>query len=368
MRVKLFVLILLVICCIISCSKKTTEVVTNTVAAPTFSIEPGAYMTAQTVTLVCTTEESTIRYTLNGATPDTSSYIYTAPILIDSTKVITARAYRTGWTPSPVVTASYTIPVPPPEMILVEGGVFNMGNELNNDYENELPVHQVTLSSYYIGTHEINQSEWIAVMGSNPAATPNINKPVEKVSWYSILAYCNKLSIQEGLTPVYSINGLTNPTSWGNIPTSNNLVWNAAVCNWSADGYRLPTEAEWEFAAKGGTPTQSFIYSGGDDLSLVGWYSGNSGAVTQRGSLKQANTLGLFDMSGNVWEFCWDLYGTYASWNQTNPTGAFSGITRIVRGGSWYSSEEYCRVSARGYQYPHLKDNGIGFRVCRRVP
>ncbi len=243
----------------------------------------------------------------------------------------------------------------PAGMVLVTGGTFTMGSTNTLDY-GASPTHSVTLSSYYMSKTEVTQGQWKAVMGINPSYFPGVgdNGPVEQVSWYACISYCNKLSIKEGKTPVYSIGGNTSPSSW----TSGTIVFDT-----TAKGYRLPTEAEWEYAARGGTQSHSYTYSGSNNVDSVAWYYSNSGSTTHQVSTRTANELGISDMSGNVWEWCWDWYGAYSSTAQTNPTGASSGSGRLLRGGSWSNDNYDCRVSIRGYYDPGSNIIIIGFRV-----
>jgi len=242
--------------------------------------------------------------------------------------------------------------------VYVQGGTFQMGSSSGDS--DEEPIHSVTLSSFYIGRYEVTQGEWQSVMTGNAngiSATPsyfsgNSTRPVEGVSWYDIMVYCNRRSIQEGLTPCYAKGGITNPNNWGTVPTSTNVEWDAITCNWSANGYRLPTEAEWEFAAKGGNQSQGYTYSGSNIIGNVAWYSSNSGSTTHPAGTKAPNELGIYDMSGNVWEWCWDWYGSYSSSAQTNPHGATSGSRRVYRGGSWSNGGGYCRVANRDGDKP----------------
>jgi formylglycine-generating enzyme required for sulfatase activity len=200
--------------------------------------------------------------------------------------------------------------------VRVEGGTFQMGS--NNGDSDEKPIHTVTVKSFSISKYEVTQKEWQEVMGNNPSGFKGDNRPVENVSWYEAVDYCNKRSIKERLTPVYKGSG-------------DNIT-----CDWNANGYRLPTEAEWEFAAKGGTKEYlTTEYSGSNSVDVVAWYSGNSGNSTHPVGTKAANSLGIYDMSGNVWEWCWDWYGGYSSGSQTDPRGAVSGAIRVFRGGSW---------------------------------
>ncbi len=235
----------------------------------------------------------------------------------------------------------------PDNFVLVEGGTFQMGS--TNGESDEKPLHSVTLSSFYIGKYEVTQKEWQAVMGSNPSNFKGDKRPVEKISWYDAVEFCNKLSQKEGLTPAYTING-TNVT-----------------CNWQADGYRLPTEAEWEFAARGGNKSKGYTYSGSNNLDEVGWYYSNSGSETKEVGTKKANELGIYDMSGNVWEWCWDWKDSYPSSSQMNPKGASSGSNRVNRGGSWSDGDYNCRVARRGHNYPGNSSISLGFRLSRTI-
>jgi len=243
-------------------------------------------------------------------------------------------------------TANVTYPA---NMVLVEGGTFQMGS--TNGDSDERPVHTLTVKTFYMGKYEVTQKEWKEVMGNNPSEFKGDNLPVERVSWYDAIEYCNKRSQREGLTPVYR--------------GSKNKI----ICDWSADGYRLPTEAEWEFAAKGGIKGYlTTEYSGSKNVGTVAWYDINSGSKTHPVGTKEPNALGLYDMSGNVWEWCWDLYGNYQSGNQTDPRGASSGANHVVRGGSWDSTARSVRSASRNYNDPSDRRNGfggIGFRLVR---
>jgi len=273
------------------------------------------------------------------------------------------------------ITADDGVSDMPDGFVLVPGGTFTMGRTTGSGYSDELPTHSVTLNSFYLGTYEVTQAEYAQFMQPGSSWTSNYglgdNYPAYYVSWYAILKYCNLRSMAEGLTPVYSISGSTNPANWGSVPTSNNSTWNAAICNWNANGYRLPTEAEWEYAARGATNTPDYLYSGSDDINAVAWYSGNNSPNGSKPvGTKAPNGLGLYDMSGNVYEWCWDWYGSsyYSSSPGSNPTGPASGSSRVLRGGFWSIRADYCRVALRNNSSPLISYYSIGFRLCRAVP
>ena len=229
--------------------------------------------------------------------------------------------------------------------VLVEGGTFRMGNASGGN--DEKPVHSVTVSSFYMCDHEVTQAEYKAVMGTNPSSFSGNNKPVEQVSWYDAIEYCNALSKKEGLKACYTKSG------------------NTYTCDWSANGYRLPTEAEWEYAARGGSKAKGYTYSGGNTAVSVAWTKDNSGNTTHDVKTKNANELGLYDMSGNVSEWVWDWYGNYGSTSQTNPRGSSSGSYRGRRGGSWGDTASNATVSYRDGNSPNRTANTRGFRVAR---
>jgi formylglycine-generating enzyme required for sulfatase activity len=260
-------------------------------------------------------------------------------------------------------------------MVFVEGGTFQMGSTTGNS--NEQPVHSVTLSSFYIGKYEVTQADWQTVMTGNNNRihtisdffTNNPNHPMQRVSWYDIMVYCNHKSIQEELTPCYAKGGDTNPDNWEIVPTSSNASWDAITCNWSANGYRLPTEAEWEYAARGGNQSQGYTYSGSNTIGDVAWLNFNSGNTTHSVGTKAPNELGIYDMSCNVWEWCWDWYGLYTSSAQTNPTGPTSGLVRLLRSGGFYYDAGFCRVSYRhDFNVPYNGYEDLGFRISRTIP
>ena len=250
------------------------------------------------------------------------------------------------------------------EMVYVPGGSFQMGNpDSSVGDSDERPVHTVTVSGFYMGKHEVTQGQWQAVMGSNPSSFRGTNLPVESVSWYDAVEFCNALSVAESLTPYYTIN--KNQTDPNNTSSYDTYKW-LVTTNTSAAGYRLPTEAQWEYAAKGGNGSPgNYTYSGSNTAADVAWYSGNSGSTTHTVGTKAANGLGIYDMSGNVWEWCWDWYGSYSNTAQTDPVGASSGSFRVERGGGWGRSAGIVRSADRYGSGPNGRVNFIGFRLVR---
>ena len=216
------------------------------------------------------------------------------------------------------------------EMVRVEAGTFTMGatSEMKDPWDDEKPTHQVTLTNdYYIGKYEVTQALWKAVMGKNPSDFKGDNLPVEKVSWDDCQEFISKLNRITGKT------------------------------------FRLPTEAEWEYAARGGKKSRGYQYGGSNNISDVAWYDSNSGYKTHAVGSKQANELGIYDMTGNVREWCLDRYGKYSSSSKTNPTGATSGAGRLYRGGSWAGYAWDCRSSYRNYYSPGSRYNHLGLRL-----
>lgn len=233
--------------------------------------------------------------------------------------------------PEPFGNQTFTVNGVSFDMIAVEGGTFTMGatSEQGSDvFNDEKPAHQVTLSSYYIGKTEVTQELWQAVMGSNPSNFSGTNLPVEQVSWEDCQTFITKLNELTG------------------------------------KNFRLPTEAEWEYAARGGNKSQGYMYSGSNTIDDVAWYSLNSSKITHPVATKAPNELGIYDMSGNVREWCSDWKGDYSSSAQTNPTGPTSGSFRVRRGGGWGDDAGGCRVSYRDYNYPTNRNYYLGLRLA----
>lgn len=232
------------------------------------------------------------------------------------------------------------------EYVLVEWGSFMMGGDGCSD---EKPLHKVSLSSFYISRYETTQAEWNYVMGNNPSEFKKDSLPVENVSWFDAIKFCNKLSDLEGLQKCYSGSG------------------NAIECNYKANGYRLPTEAEWEYAACGGKKDIRSIFSGSNNIREVAAYEGNCRDSTRSVGSFKPNELGIYDMTGNVSEWCWDWYDVYPddAKNRSDPTGPDKGFLRVIRGGSWFNYDKCSRVCCRNLYNPNDTYFYLGFRVAR---
>ena len=261
-----------------------------------------------------------------------------------------------------------------------------MGNAMvaDTDMTNSAPVHTVTVSGFFMSKNMVTMTLWGTVRtwglthgytdlaaGAGKAAT----HPVQTITWYDMVKWCNARSEKDGLTPCYTVSAVVYRTGSSDV----------AVCNWAANGYRLPSEAEWEKAARGGLSgkrfpwgdtisqsqanysgaTSSYTYDlGPNGYNSIGSIGGTSPATSPVGSFA-ANAYGLYDMAGNVFEWCWDWYGTYAAGPQTDPRGVASGSYRVLRGGNWYRDAYYCRAALRVNYTPTVSVNLIGFRVAR---
>lgn len=241
----------------------------------------------------------------------------------------------------------------------------------------------VTIPDMYVCDHEVTQAEYEKYCkygSSSPSSSygDGDNYPAYYVNWYDAIVYCNLRSIDEGLTPAYAISGETDPKNWTDIvstttdgetkycgPSSSNSTWNGVAMDSSANGYRLPTEAEWEYIAREenkGTTT----YSGSNTIDDVAWYRENSASKTHEVKGKTANSLGIYDMSGNVYEWCYDWNGSISS--STDASGASSGSGRVLRGGSWLNFAGFCGVSYRNYYgAPYARNDSLGFRLVRNA-
>ena len=218
----------------------------------------------------------------------------------------------------------------PFEMVEVRGGTFRMGgtSEQGSDaYGDEKPVHSVTLSSYYIGKTEVTNALWMAVMRSKPSSFKGDDRPMSLISWYDCQEFIRKLNALTG------------------------------------QNFRLPTEAEWEFACRGGNNSRGYKYSGSNYIDNVAWHLENSGKKTHPVATKSPNELGIYDMSGSVNEWCSDWKGGYTSGAQTNPKGPYDGSDRVIRGGDWFDNAMFCRSSSRSCAGPGIRSDFVGLRL-----
>lgn len=345
------------------------------VSTPEISPAGGYFEGSQVVTITCDTATASIHYTIDGSEPTSSSTSYTIGIplrigettALNSSITVKAIGVKVGYSNSAIDERTFTKRAL--NTVLVQAGTFSTSGKGG---------HNVKIGkSYYMGIHEVTQGQYYAVMinlddtatgggkrrpSSNAPATGWENLPVEQVSWFDALMFCNALSEIEELEKCYTITKTGSPTD----QTSWSATW-----DFTKNGYRLPTEAEWEYAARGGIAlgaNHTFKYAGSNNIDDVAWYVDNSGHKTQIVGLTKDNALGLFDMSGNVWEWCWDWRGnTYPS-TMKDPTGADSGSLRVNRGGCFLFDADFCSVADRNSSYPSLSNDRFGgFRVVRSL-
>jgi len=271
--------------------------------------------------------------------------------------------FKEGYVPDSIPSIVMSSAAGKGNLVLVEKGSFTMGDTWGGGESDEKPTHKVTFTyNFYIGKYETTFDEYDAFCEATGKSSPDDknwgrgNRPVINVTWWDAIDYCNWLSEKEKLPKAYDSNGNLLDKD-GRVTTDITKVL----------GYRLPTEAEWEYAARGGSKSKGYKYSGSDNVDEVAWYSSNSGSRTQEVGKKVPNELAIYDMSGNVWEWCSDWYGSYSSSAQTNPYNN-SGSDRVDRGGGWYFSAAYVRVADRGSLSPTYAYNALGFRITRTVP
>ena len=249
-----------------------------------------------------------------------------------------------------------------PEMVFVEGGTFVMGNNDLFTRENESPAHTVTVSDFYIGKYEVTNAQYCEFLNEKG------NHSYDGVDWINLNRSCGyeRCRIYKRGGKFYVESGYENyPVDY--------VTWYGAkaYCDWlsekTGETYRLPTEAEWEYAARGGNKSLGYKYSGSDNKKEVAWYTANSRGHIHEVGTKMPNELGIYDMNGNVKEWCYDWYSCYSNYSQTDPKGPDYGRFKVFRGGSWYSSGNKLRLTYREYCYPTSYGNLIGFRVCKEV-
>lgn len=250
------------------------------------------------------------------------------------------------------------------EIVTVESGSFNMGALDDN---NTKPLHKARISKFIMGRTEVSQELYHAIVGKDPSAVSGDDYPVTNVNWYDAIYFCNKLSMALGLTPCYAVNGMKNPDTWGYIPQSSTVIEGVITCDFTVDGYRLPTEAEWEYACRGGKYNEKYRWSGSNNGEEAGAFSGNCKSIQRLGLFKY-NELGLYDMSGNAAEWVWDYYAkSYSSGTVTNPHGPDKGTARVIRGGSYKSKASAGRVFSRASLNASSREDYVGFRIVRHI-
>ncbi|MEQ1746837.1 MAG: formylglycine-generating enzyme family protein [Saprospiraceae bacterium] len=255
-------------------------------------------------------------------------------------------------------------------MMRVPEGSFRMGSPDNDPdaFDSEKPQHPVRLDGFWLAERPVTQALWTTVMGQNPAYFKGPQRPVEQVSWFDAAVFCNALSQDTERSPAY-LTPAGKPFGWDGktwtLPNAGDVQPALSIGGGEGKppGYRLPTEAEWEHAARGGAD-ERYRYSGSDLLDQVGWYAKNSGQETRDVALLLPNTLGLYDMSGNVYEWCEDWWGNYAADPQENPRGPEKGINRVFRGGYWGNAPQNCRPASRGHVRPGYRVYYLGFRLA----
>lgn len=270
--------------------------------------------------------------------------------MIKTTAIITAMLFTS------YISAQSNVP-PLPQMVTVDGGTFEMGCGKKDKPcdKDEYPVHEVKLNTFLMSKYEVSTYEWKQFASETKQKLPSTgwksqdNLPIANITWEQAILYCNWLSNKQGLTPAYTKKG----TQY--------------ECNFDANGYRLPTEAEWEYAARGGNKSKGYQYSGSDDLNSVAWTKANSNGAPHPFGIKLPNELGIYDMTGNVWEWCWDWHNMdyYKTQNHNNPRGPINGEKKVVRGGSWDSVPSYLRVSNRISTTLEVTYPFYGMRVVR---
>lgn len=310
---------------------------------PTILPEPGIYSDEISITLSGGLGRSRLYYTLDGSIPNETSLEYTEPFTIASNSTVTVKAYKSGCLPSEVISAEYLIIDLAEDFVIVEGGPVAWSDD------------EATVSSFLMSKFEVTQAKYEAVMGENPSNSIGANKPVEQVSWYDTVKFCNLLSMQDGLTPCYEVEGYgTDPDNWPDNWEDTSTVF---IYNTSANGYRLPTQNERRYAAKGGNLTDAYIseeqWAGTnslEELTNYAWYSENNVPdATKSIGRKLPNELGIYDMSGNVTEWIWDAYNT--------------GV-RKKNGGSYLGSAGSCRILNWTATSAWTPNPYTGFRIC----
>jgi uncharacterized protein YjdB len=342
-------------------SKVATCIVTVTVAVTGVTLDKtellfdeGAVEFLTPTVLPTNATNKNVNWTSNNTNVATVNNGVVTAVAVGTTTIIvtTADGNRTANCTITVVTKR-----PIPAMIRIPAGTFTMGSpEIEYGRSLEETQHEVTLSSFYMGNYSVTQAQYQELMGSNPSNYKTsvggdnpANRPVEMVSWYDALVFCNKLSMRENLTPAYRINNSTDPSVWGTVPTSDNSTWNAVTIEGGSNGYRLPTEEQWEYACRAGTTSTINVTTA--SVGEVAWYRDNSGTRTHEVGLKLPNAWGLYDMHGNVQEWCLNR-GSGSNYNR-----------RVARGGDYYNNSLDLRSARINSEFPYSRINGTGLRL-----
>lgn len=250
------------------------------------------------------------------------------------------------------------------KMVNVGGGIFVMGNKENYE-EDEIQENLISVDDFWIGNYEVTQMEWEMIMGNNPSRHKGDLLPVDNISWYDAIEFCNKKSIKEELSTCYIID--KNNKDPNNLNYRDEIKWKVS-CDFTKSGYRLPTEAEWEYAAKGGIKSMGYIYSGSNDLYEAAWFYQNSDKESHLIGQKISNELELYDMSGNVYEWCWDWFDVFGEIrNKVNPNGPVQGKYRVMRGGCMNNKEDECTSFNRTLKPAYENLSKYGLRLVRSV-
>jgi len=341
----------------------------NIIISTTYAKIPLDFATTESITLIGDSNPLTIVKMTNGDSVQGILETEDIQIELDVGSVIEVYQdridrifFKEGYVPDGIPSIVTSSSVAKGNFILVEKGSFTMGD--TDGASDEKPTHKVTFTyNFYIGKYEVTFDEYDAFCSATGKSKPNDqgwgrgSRPVINVTWWDAIDYCNWLSEKEKLPKAYDSNGNLLDKD-GRVTTDITKVL----------GYRLPTEAEWEFAARGGNKSRGYQYAGSSTVGDVAWYDSNSGGKTQEVGKKAPNELGIYDMSGNVWEWCSDWYGNYSSSAQTNPYNSTAGSYRVYRGGSWRNFATSTRVAFRGGDSPTAANYRLGFRIARTVP
>ena len=343
----------------------------------------GAVLSGATISIagLTATTGSTGAFTITGIPSGT----YAFTVSKSGYDTYTNPAYYVGSDQTGLNFYLTAIIVPPPSNDYTSANIGTLKYVPAGSFQRDATASNIsTVSAFRMSQYEITRAQFRAIMGTDPSDTGSstgTSDPVQMVNWYHAIAFCNKLSIAEGLTPVYSVSGVNFTTlMYADVPSvGNSATWDEVTVNWNANGYRLPTEMEWMWVAMGATSgygytsgtyttgyTKAFAGSTGSNaIGDYAWYSGNSGSTTHPIGTKLPNELGIYDMSGNVWEWCWDWWGSYPAGTQTNYRGASSGSYRVGRGGGFMGSAEIATVAYRDYDFPYNRFTFVGFRIVR---